>query len=64
MIKTLIVDDDFLVRMFLKQLIDWESQGFTLVGDACGGEEALSDIDGHTLCQSCMKKIAAANASK
>lgn len=30
----------------------------------CGGEEALSDIDGHTLCQSCMKKIAAANAAK
>ena len=29
-----------------------------------GGEEALSDIDGHTLCQSCMKKIAAANAAK
>lgn len=45
MIKTLIVDDDFLVRMFLKQLIDWESQGFTLVGDACGGEEALELID-------------------
>ena len=45
MIKALIVDDDFLVRMFLKQLIDWESQGFELIGDACGGEEALELID-------------------
>lgn len=45
MIKALIVDDDFLVRMFLKQLINWESQGFELVGDACGGEEALELID-------------------
>ena len=45
MIKTLLVDDDFLVRMFLKQLIDWESQGFTLVGDACNGNEALELID-------------------
>lgn len=45
MIKTLLVDDDFLVRMFLKQIIDWESQGFTLVGDACNGAEALEMID-------------------
>lgn len=45
MIKALIVDDDFLVRMFLKQLIDWKSQGFELIGDACGGEEALELID-------------------
>lgn len=45
MIKTLLVDDDFLVRMFLKQLIDWEQQGFTLVGDACNGAEALDLIE-------------------
>lgn len=45
MIKTLVVDDDFLVRMFLKQLIDWGKQGFEWVGDACSGEEALELID-------------------
>lgn len=45
MIKTLLVDDDFLVRMFLKQLIDWESEGFSLVGDACNGAEALELIE-------------------
>lgn len=45
MIKALIVDDDFLVRMFLKQLIDWENEGFELVGDACNGIEALALIE-------------------
>lgn len=41
MIKTLIVDDDFLVRMFLRQVTDWEKAGFQLIGDARDGEEAL-----------------------
>ena len=45
MIQTLLVDDDFLVRMFLKQLIDWEKHGFSLIGDACNGAEALELID-------------------
>lgn len=41
MIKTLLVDDDSLVRMFLKQIIDWEAAGFLLIGDARSGDEAL-----------------------
>ena len=45
MIKTLIVDDDFLVRMFLKQLTDWEAAGFLLTEDACNGKEALSVLE-------------------
>ncbi|MDF2656588.1 MAG: DNA-binding response regulator [Bacillota bacterium] len=45
MIKTLIVDDDFLVRMFLKQITDWEAAGFRLTEDACNGKEALSIIE-------------------
>lgn len=45
MIKTLIVDDDFLVRMFLKQITDWEAAGFTLVQDACNGKEALAVME-------------------
>ncbi|HWQ80198.1 MAG TPA: response regulator [Anaerovoracaceae bacterium] len=48
MIKTLIVDDDFLVRMFLKQITDWESAGFSLIGDACNGKEAISVIEKET----------------
>lgn len=45
MIKTLIVDDDFLVRMFLKQITDWEAAGFALIEDACNGKEAYSIIE-------------------
>lgn len=39
--KVLIVDDDFLVRTYLKQMIDWEKHGFYIVGDAKNGREAL-----------------------
>ena len=39
--KVLIVDDDFLVRTYLKQMTDWESHGFYIVGDAKNGREAL-----------------------
>lgn len=39
--RVLIVDDDFLVRTYLKQMIDWEKQGFYIVGDAKNGREAL-----------------------
>ncbi len=41
MIKVLIVDDDFLVRMFLKQLTNWTQAGYEIVGDARNGAEAL-----------------------
>lgn len=40
--KVLLIDDDALVRMFLRQIIPWESEGFTVVGDARDGEEALA----------------------
>lgn len=39
--RVLIVDDDFLVRTYLKQMINWEAQGFYIVGDAKNGREAL-----------------------
>lgn len=39
--KVLIVDDDFLVRTYLKQMINWESHGFYIIGDAKNGREAL-----------------------
>lgn len=41
MIKVLIVDDEFLVRMGLRTIIDWESLGFEVIGDAENGEKAL-----------------------
>ena len=40
MIRTMIVDDDFLVRSYLKQLKAWEKADFTLIADARDGEEA------------------------
>lgn len=45
MVGILIVDDDALVRMFLKQIVPWEERGYTIVGDACDGEEALEKMD-------------------
>lgn len=45
--KVLIVDDDALVRMFLRQIIPWEDEGYTVAGDARDGEEAL-ELAGQT----------------
>ena len=39
--RVLIVDDDFLVRTYLKQMIAWEEHGFYIVGDAKNGRDAL-----------------------
>lgn len=41
MIRILIVDDEFLVRIGLKTIIPWEQNGFELVGEAANGAEAL-----------------------
>lgn len=38
--KIIIADDDFIVRTYLKQMIDWEKHGFLLF-DAKNGKEAL-----------------------
>lgn len=45
MYKVIIADDDFLVRTYLKQMIDWKANGFTIVGDAKNGREALRLIE-------------------
>lgn len=42
--KVLIVDDELLVRMGFRSIIDWESIGFTVIGDAADGCEALEKI--------------------
>lgn len=39
-----IADDEQVIRDGLKQIIDWESFGFTVCGDAANGEEALAKI--------------------
>lgn len=40
-IKTLIIDDEALALEFLKGLIDWEEQGFQIIGTALSAEEGL-----------------------
>lgn len=42
MIRTLIVDDDSLIHVTLRSLIDWESCGYVVVQDCAGGNQALS----------------------
>ena len=31
--KILIIDDEYLMRQGLKHMLDWEQEGFTIVGD-------------------------------
>ncbi|WP_295712020.1 hypothetical protein [uncultured Mitsuokella sp.] len=42
MYKVIIADDDFLVRTYLKQMIDWEAHGFTIARDAKNGKELVT----------------------
>lgn len=43
--KTLLVDDDFLVRSYLKMLSSWERAGFHIIADVKNGEEALEVLE-------------------
>ena len=45
--RVLIVDDDFLVRRYLAQLIDWEKNGYELLEPARDGGQALNMIRDH-----------------
>ncbi len=44
-IKTVIADDDHLVRSYLKMLSSWERAGFEIAADARDGEEALEALE-------------------
>lgn len=39
--RVLLVEDETLVRRFIRGLIPWEEEGYTIVGEATNGEEAL-----------------------
>lgn len=45
MIKVLIVDDEYIMRQGLKYMINWEQEGYEIVGEATNGNEALSLIE-------------------
>jgi two-component system, response regulator YesN len=44
MIRVMLVDDELLVRMGIKMLVDWEAEGFFLAGEAANGREALENF--------------------
>jgi len=43
--KILIVDDEYLLRQGIKHLVDWNTQGFEIIGEASNGKEALDFIE-------------------
>ena len=43
--KILIVEDEFLLRQGIKNLVHWEQEGFQVVGETNNGKEALQLID-------------------
>ena len=43
--KVLIVDDEMLVRQGIKHLLDWEQAGYSIVGEASNGLEALELVE-------------------
>ena len=45
MLKVLIVDDEFIVRLGLKSCIDWAKMNLLLIGEASNGLEALQLIE-------------------
>lgn len=43
--KVLIVDDEVLIRQGIKYYVNWEQEGFQIVGEASNGKEALELIE-------------------
>ena len=44
-IRVLIVDDEFIMRQGLRYMIHWEEEGFTIVGEAANGKDAMDQIE-------------------
>lgn len=49
MIKVLIVDDEVLMRVTLRSMIEWEKYGFEIVADCTSGYQALEYMENHTV---------------
>ncbi len=45
MFRVLVVDDELIVRVGIKSLLDWSSHGFEIVDVACDGADALKKIE-------------------
>lgn len=46
--KVLIVDDELIMRQGISHMVDWNKEGFELIGQASNGEEALEIIKQNT----------------
>jgi len=47
MLNVLIVDDEPFIRQGLRVLVDWEAEGFSIIGEASDGIEALEMLEYH-----------------
>lgn len=43
--KIIIIDDEFIMRQGMKHMLDWEEEGFQIVGEATNGQEGLELIE-------------------
>lgn len=43
--RVLIVDDEFIMRQGMKHMLEWEKEGFQIVGEASNGQEGLSLVE-------------------
>lgn len=43
--KILIVDDEFIMRQGMTHMLDWEKEGFQIVGEASDGQEGLKLVE-------------------
>lgn len=45
MLKVLIVDDEPFIRQGLRLIVDWEAEGFEIIGEAADGQQALDMLE-------------------
>lgn len=43
--KVLIVEDEYITRQGIRNMMDWRAEGFEIVGEACNGKEALELVE-------------------
>ncbi len=43
--KVVIIDDEFIMRQGMKHMLNWEKEGFQIVGEASNGQEGLEVIE-------------------
>ena len=45
--KVLLVDDDAVLRIGMKTLVDWQQHGYILIGEASDGAQAMELVEQH-----------------